>query len=186
MSMTSAPHLAAALAVALFQSGCVSLAASALGAPLETPDTSEPLEPPAPPEPTTVAYAGEIRDFGSFRLEPGAGLEFWSEKPGFEPTARLDGRGGFSVRVDVCRRMSTPGENLAWGLVFGGSAFDPTCYEPIGRYALRARLGARCSAPFGEGAPAPEVRGTPVLFLTDCVDLHGGGREWRPVAVADP
>jgi len=134
-------------------------------------------DPPVEHEPPrSIAYSGEIRDFATFRLEPGAVLEFWSDLPGYAPTAAFDGHGGFSIRVDACQRRATVGEGLASALIL---PYPMQCAAWIGRFGLRARLGAKCSlSADDELAVAP---GRPlVLWLRECESLSRGEHPWGP------
>lgn len=134
------------------------------------------------PPPRIHVFVGEIRDFATYRLERAAGLEFWSEDPGYVPIGELDGQGRFVLRVEACRQDATFGDMLIEKVVVGD---DITCTRWIGQFAFRARQGARCSVPQGDGARAGD-QGPLVLWLLDCHDGGSGGRAWRPVKTANP
>lgn len=132
----------------------------------------------SPVEPRARAFAGEIRDFATYRLEPAAGLEFWSEDSEYVPVARLDGRGGFVLHVDLCRREATFEDQL-FHTIFIGSQID--CTRWLGRYAFRARQGTRCSVSHPDGE-RPGHQQPLVLWLRDCPEATTSGRAWRSVA----
>jgi len=158
-----------------------------LGCGVLLSDPPEPIvahklpEPPRDDVPKSWVYAGEIRDHASLRLEPQARIEYWSEDPDYAPSVKLDGRGGFSVRVDACKRVASATEELFDGILF---AEHSTCRKWIGRLAVRARLGRRCSLPIGDGQPPTLVRDTLVLWLIDCEPLRDA-KAWRPALVVD-
>ncbi len=133
------------------------------------------------PPPRLHVFVGEIRDFATYRLEPAAGLEFWSEDPDYVPTGELDGQGRFVLRVEACRRDATFGDMLAEKIVIGD---DITCTRWIGQFAFRARQGARCSPSHPDGARTGGQQSPLVLWLADCRDGPSHGRAWRPVKTA--
>ncbi len=166
----SRPHSAARLAaLLLIQAGC--------GLYLNRdpePIVQGRLPAPAEEDPqTTFAFAGEVRDFATFRPEPEAVIEFWSEHPSYTPTVKRDGRGGFSIRMEACRRPATTATRIAASVLVGG---PPGCPEPIGRWGLRARDGDRCS--FAIDASTPAGRAPLVLWLRDCAGTRGE-HAWR-------
>jgi hypothetical protein len=134
------------------------------------------------PPPRLFVFAGEIRDFATFRLEPGAGLEFWSEDSEYLPVAELDGQGRYVLRVEACRQDATFGAMVAEKVIFGDNI---NCTRWIGQFAFRARQGTRCSVSHRSDA---KTGGTepPVLWLLDCQGSVSRSRAWRPVKLAIP
>jgi hypothetical protein len=148
----------------------------------------ERLKPPDDGPQKRFVFQGEIRDFATFRLEPAAILEFWSERPGYAPDVALDGRGGYTARVDACRRTladegrPTAGEvaadvvnELLMRIPARSSA---SCSEWIGKFGLRARLGDRCSFAVSD-EPPPASGGSLVLWLHDCQEPAREAHHWR-------
>lgn len=122
--------------------------------------------------PRAVALSGEIRDFATFRPEPDAIIEFWSENRSAAPEAKVDAKGRFSLRVDTCRKAE-PAEAQP-----GGGGIPPDCRSWIGRFYVRARLGGRCSLAVpddGQGGGADLV-----LWLRPCEGTGSEARSWRP------
>jgi len=140
-------------------------------------------------------FHGEIRDFASFRLEPAAVLEFWSERPGYTPDVALDAQGGFTARVDACRRtVADEGRPTASAVaveVVGEALMriPPTsigsCTQWIGKFGLRARLGDRCSFALSDSTP-PADGGSTVLWLLDCPEPVREAHTWRQLREAAP
>jgi hypothetical protein len=129
------------------------------------------------PPPRLFVFAGEIRDFATYRLEPSAGLEFWSEDPEYRPVAELDGQGRYTLRVDACRRDATFGDMVAETVLIGDNI---NCTRWIGKFAFRARQGTRCSASHRSDEETGR-RDPRVLWLLDCQESGGRGHAWRPV-----
>jgi hypothetical protein len=127
---------------------------------------SKELEPPPPPH--AVLIEGEIRDFATLQVVPGATIETWTEEPGYAPKASVDERGHFSVRIDVCRREATAGEQFFGSLVAGDT---DTCTRYLRRYGLRAVAGDRCSIRYDAGLLEKE-RGPLTLWMRPCTDLR--------------
>lgn len=161
---------------ALLQCGCGMALAMAGGPAAEAWGDAVKAD-PGPP--LARAFGGEIRDFATFKLEPGATLEFWSDDPTYRPTARLDGEGRFSIRIDTC--LAAPGvADQAASAVF--LARPLACMNWIGRFAIRARLGGRCSLP--EPDPGRKAGDGPtVLWLRECTAGGRGGHPWRATKV---
>lgn len=156
-----------ALLSLLLSSGCTAVAGAALG-PVGEAAMEKALEEP----PHAVALSGEILDYATFRPEPHAAIEFWSENLSAVPEVKVDARGRFSLRVDTCRRdEAAPGRD-------GDGAPPPGCRAWIGRFQARARLGGRCSLPVpddGQGGGDGLV-----LWLRPCEETGASARTWRP------
>lgn len=111
---------------------------------------------------------GEIRDFLSFRAEPRAVIETWTDDPDYAPKATIDERGQFSLRIDICRRKETAGEEFASQLLFGSS---DGCARWLEHFHFRARLGDRCSLTYGADT-LPKKDGPLVLWLRPCTEAQ--------------
>jgi hypothetical protein len=124
--------------------------------------------PPQQELPHALLVEGEIRDFLSFRAEPHAVIETWTDDPDYAPKATIDEGGRFSLRIDVCRRETSVGEQIAVNLLVGSS---DTCARRVGQFRFRARLGDRCSLTYG-AETLPKERGPLVLWLRPCGDVE--------------
>jgi hypothetical protein len=133
-----------------------------------------------PPPPHAILLEGEIRDVATLRAEPAAVIEAWTDEPGYTPEANVDPQGRFTLRIDVCRKAFTPGEQLALGVaeaVLIGTSDPDTCARRLWSYRFRARLGDRCSITHAPESVALERRPL-VLWLEPCAALEA--RTWRP------
>jgi hypothetical protein len=126
----------------------------------------------APPH--ALLVEGEIRDFVTFRAEPSAVIETWTDDPGYVPKATIDERGEFSLRIDVCRRETTVGDEIARSVFVGSS---DGCARWLRQFRFRARQGERCSVTYGPDTLAKE-RGRLVLWLRKCVEVEPRSRPW--------
>jgi hypothetical protein len=124
--------------------------------------------PPQQDPPHALLVEGEIRDFLSFRVEPRAVIETWTDDPEYAPKASIDERGQFSLRFDICRREATFGERAASNLLVGSS---DGCARWLGEFHFRARLGDRCSLTYGADS-LPKERGPLVLWLRPCTEVE--------------
>jgi hypothetical protein len=131
--------------------------------------------PPQKEPPHALLVEGEIRDFLSFRAEPRAVIETWTDEPDYAPKAIIDERGQFSLRIDVCRRETTVGEQIALNLLVGSS---DGCARWLGQFRFRARLGDRCSLTYGPET-LPKERGPLVLWLRPCAEVESLPRPLR-------
>jgi hypothetical protein len=153
----------AALAALIVLPGC-GIVLQNLGSPGEEEITPGVLpSQPDPEPPGSVVVGGEIRDLVSFRLEPGATIETWSEDPGYAPRAVVTEDGAYSLRVDLCRARASFGEAIAMSILIGDTS---TCSRWISRFRFRARLGTRCSVAYGEEVLAEA--GPVALWLREC------------------
>ncbi|ACL64446.1 hypothetical protein A2cp1_1097 [Anaeromyxobacter dehalogenans 2CP-1] len=123
--------------------------------------------------PHALLVEGEIRDFVSFRAEPRAVIETWTDDPAYTPKATIDESGHFSLRIDVCRREATFGQQVATTLVVGSS---DGCARWLRAFHFRARLGDRCSITYGADM-IPKEREPFVLWLRPCTE---GKSVYRP------
>lgn len=125
--------------------------------------------------PHALLVEGEIRDFVSLRAEPRAVIETWTDDPNYTPKATVDESGHFSLRIDVCRRDATVGEQFASDLLLGTSS---GCVRWLGEFHLRARLGDRCSVKYSvETLPKGGAR--LVLWLRPCTEVESVKRPQR-------
>jgi hypothetical protein len=137
-----------------------------LNGPVEPrPLGSSELEPPLDP-PHAVLIEGDIRELATLRTVPGASIETWTEEPGYRPIAAVDERGHFSVRIDVCRREATVGEQVFGNLIAGAT---DSCARYIRRYRLRAVAGDLCSIRY-DAALLEKERKPLVLWLRPCAE----------------
>ncbi|BDG06650.1 hypothetical protein [Anaeromyxobacter oryzae] len=127
----------------------------------------------APPH--ALLVEGEIRDSLSFRAEPRAVIETRTDDPDYAPKATIDERGQFSLRIDVCRREATAGEEFVSELLIGSS---DGCARWLGQFHFRARLGDRCSLSYGEDT-LPKEHGPLVLWLRPCTEAESLKRPQR-------
>ncbi|MFT3917469.1 MAG: hypothetical protein QM704_26305 [Anaeromyxobacteraceae bacterium] len=115
-------------------------------------------------EPDSYSLVGEVRDFATMAVVPGAVVEATSDVPGYVPKVTMDGHGGFVVTVAMVPRHNTGQEQLVKGLIVG----DPYLGERLVReVGLRARAGTRCS-PVLRQAPREFPRKPFFLWLEDC------------------
>jgi hypothetical protein len=166
ISLAAPPHVRRALIPALFLPalcGCGLFLNPPIGKDANGFDVYAPQEEP----PHTLLVEGEIRDFLSFRAEPSAAIETWSDDPGYAPKATIDERGQFSLRIDVCRREATVGQRIAGNLLFGSS---DGCARWLGHFRFRARLGDRCSLSY-QADTLPKEGGPLVLWLRPCAEV---------------
>lgn len=117
--------------------------------------------------PHAVLIEGEIRDFRTFRPEPGAVIETWTEDPEYRPTAKVDDRAQYALRFDVCRKEADAGQQMAAGILAPG----PHGCMRWASFRFRARLGDRCSVVYRE-ENLPKGRGPLILWLRPCDEVE--------------
>ena len=125
--------------------------------------------------PHAIVVEGEIRDFVSFRTEPGAVIETWTDDPSYAPKPTIDERGQFSLRIDTCRQEATVGEQIAGYLLVGSSH---RCARWLGQFRFRARAEDRCSLTYRADA-LPKEPGPLVLWLRPCAEVESLTRQQR-------